>query len=68
MKNTHDRQYDLYIMDARPFYTSVGQVRQHRRYLNRTWARRRGKGAICNNIRAYCDYVERYGYLTGEST
>lgn len=65
MKNNTDYVYDKFIMVAGA-RDSVWQVRKARRQLHRKWAvrnpARRG-----NNLKAYCDYVNDFGYLTGNA-
>lgn len=65
MRNTHDQQYDLRILDNSTRYGNTGQVRRARRQLNRKWAER-NPPRHRNWMWSYCEYVERYGYLTGE--
>ena len=64
MKNQHDFVYDRSMVGDR--FPSVRRVRRARRQLNRAWA---VAGRIAygkNSIKAYCEYIEEYGYLTGE--
>ena len=64
-----EREYDLYIlemcMQLGLTSVNVGEVRRRRRQLQRKWAVR-NPGRRSNWIKHYLDYVQQYGYLTGE--
>ena len=64
-----ERSYDLNILEQciqlGLTSVSVGEVRRRRRQLQRKWAVR-NPARRSNWIENYLDYLQAYGYLTGE--